>query len=350
MNGRRVACGTAESPARTESNALPEPTGPPIGLVAGWGRFPVQVAEALRRAGHPVCCIAIRGHASAELADLCDHVRWSGVGKLGGHLRYFRRCGVREVTMAGKLFKADLLYRGSLWLRHLPDWRCILTFGPLLLGRRRDARDDRLLLAVTGAYTRAGMNVLAATQLAPELLVKRGLLVGRPLGAHAQRDVEFGWHAAKRMGGLDVGQSVTVKDGTVIAVEAIEGTDACIDRTGQLCPRGGWALVKVSKPEQDMRFDVPTIGPQTVRRVHAAGGSLIAIEANKTILLDREQTLAEARQAGITIVAIDQVSDLQRGNSQPLGEPPSEPLSEPLGDRGPQPSRSAASRPDSSVA
>ncbi len=277
---------------------------PPIGLVAGWGRFPVQVAQALVRDGRHVCCVAISGHASTDLESICDHVMWSGVGKLGGHLRYFRRNGVRQVTMAGKLFKANLLYAGSLWLRHLPDLTCIRTLGPCLLGSRRDARDDSLLLAVTDAYLRAGMDVRPATDFAPELLVNEGLLTGKAIDSRLQHDIDTGWHVAKQMGAMDIGQTITIKDGTVIAVEAIEGTDACIERTGQLCRRGGWTMVKVSKPNQDMRFDVPTIGPQTIQRVRDAGGRAIVIEADKTIVVSREETIAAARQAGIAIVAL----------------------------------------------
>lgn len=277
----------------------------PVGLVAGWGRFPVQVAQALVRDGHRVCCIAISGHASTDLESICDHVCWSGVGKLGGHIRYFRRNQVSRVTMAGKLFKADLLYRGSVWIRHLPDWTCVRTLGPFLVGRRRDARDDSLLLAITRAYARAGIEICAATDFAPELLVEKGQLAGPPANQRLQRDIEAGWLIAKQMGGLDIGQAITIKDGTVIAVEAIEGTDACIERTGQLCKRGGWALVKVSKPQQDMRFDVPTIGPQTIQRVHDAKGTAIVIEAGKTIIVDQASTFELARKAGITVVAMD---------------------------------------------
>ena len=276
----------------------------PIGLIAGWGSFPVQVAQSLRRAGHPVFCLGITDHASEELNQICDDVLWSGVGRLGRHMRYFRRHRVRNVTMAGKLFKADLLYSGSLWWKHLPDLTCLATFGPALLGRKRDARDDNLLLAVSNAFDKRGMKVCAATDFAPELLVGNGTLTGPALSGPQRLDVEAGWRVARQMGALDIGQSVTVKDGTVIAVEAIEGTDACIERTGQLCRRGGWALVKVSKPNQDMRFDVPTIGPQTVANVHRGGGKVIAIEADKTIVVQRDETIALAKQAGITIAAL----------------------------------------------
>ena len=289
---------------------------PPVGLVAGWGKYPVEVAQAIVRNHRAVCCIAITGHASKDLESICDHVKWAGVGKIGGHIRYFRRFGVRQVTMAGKLFKADLLFQGSLWLRHLPDLCAIRTFGPHLLGRHRDAHDDSLLLSVTEAYSRGSMEVCAATDFAPELLVKHGLLAGKHPSESMTRDIRFGWQVAKQMGGMDIGQSITVKDGTVIAVEAIEGTDACIDRTGGLCRRGGWTLVKVSKPQQDMRFDVPTIGPLTVQRVRDAGGKAIAIEADKTIIVDREQTIEFARQAGISIVAID--AEIAAGNSRDL--------------------------------
>ncbi len=296
--------------------------GEPVGLVAGWGRFPMEVAEALSDRGHPVDCVAIRGHAGEELGSVCRDIRWSGVGKLGGHLRYFRRRGIRHVTMAGKLFKADLLYRGSLWLKHLPDWTCIRTFAPHLLGRRRDARDDNLLLAVMQAYAQAGLTVVPATEFAPQLLVERGTLAGREPPPNVRRDIALGWQVAKQMGALDIGQSITIKDGTVIAVEAIEGTDACLARTGELCPRGGWTLVKVSKPNQDMRFDVPTIGENTVARASAAGGVAIAIEAAKTILVDRQRTLAGADRAGIAIVAVDPADlDPEWGQVPPIEHP-----------------------------
>jgi DUF1009 family protein len=278
---------------------------PPVGLIAGWGRFPVEVAERIVASGRRVCCIAITDHASHDLESICDHVKWSGVGKIGAHLRYFRNRGVQQVTMAGKLFKSDLLFQGSVWIKHCPDLTAIRTFAPCLLGRKRDARDDSLLLAVTRTYANASLEICPATDFAPELLVNEGHLIGKPLSAEQSRDVEIGWTVAKQMGGLDIGQSITIKDGTVLAVEAVEGTDACIERTGQLCRRGGWTLVKVSKPEQDMRFDVPTIGARTVQNVADHGGTAIAIEANKTILVERDDTLQLAKKLGVTIVAID---------------------------------------------
>lgn len=276
----------------------------PIGLVAGWGRFPVLVAQSLVQRRIPVCVIAIQGHADPHLEYLCDHVRWSGVGRLGTHVHYFRNMGVRQVTMAGKLFKADLLYAGSPWLRHFPDLECLRTFGPLLLSRNRNARDDSLLNAVTEMYLRNAMDVVPATDLAPDLLVSEGWLAGKKHAAKLDSDIRFGWQVAKQMGALDIGQSITVKDGTVLAVEAIEGTDACIRRTGEVCRRGGWILVKVAKPDQDMRFDVPTIGPQTIQMVKDAGGVAIAVEAGRTIIVDQAETYAAAEAAGIAVVAI----------------------------------------------
>ncbi len=276
----------------------------PIGLIAGWGRFPVLVAQSLVARRIPVCCVAIPDHADQHLEYLCDHVLWSGVGRMGSHIKYFRKLGVRQVTMAGKLFKADLLYRGSPWLRHTPDLECIRTFGPLLLSRQRNARDDSLLTAVTQMYQRHSMEVTSATDLAPELLAAPGWLVGKNRSLRLENDIQFGWQIAKQMGGLDIGQSITVKDGAVLAVEAIEGTDACIRRTGELCRRGGWVLVKVAKPRQDMRFDVPTIGPQTVEMVRDAKGAAIAIEAGRTIIVDQRQTFAAAERAGIAIVSL----------------------------------------------
>ncbi|WP_238388919.1 LpxI family protein [Roseimaritima ulvae] len=275
-----------------------------IGIIAGWGRFPVLVAEAAKRDGLRVVCVAIRDHADRRLEQVCDDVRWMGVAKFGGHIRYFRQHGVSQITMAGKLFKSQILFSGSVLWRHLPDYTCLRSLAPLLLSRQRDTRDDSLLTRITDTYLARGIDVCPATDIAPELLVKEGLLTRHSVKPAQQRDIEFGWQIAKQMGGLDIGQSITVKDGTVLAVEAVEGTDACIERTGTLCRKGGWTLVKVAKPNQDMRFDVPTIGPQTIERVRAAGGTAIAIEAEMTIVVDQQQVIQAAEAAGIAIVAV----------------------------------------------
>ncbi|WP_153556145.1 LpxI family protein [Roseimaritima sediminicola] len=284
--------------------------GQTIGLIAGWGRFPVLVAEAAQRRGLRVACVAIRDHADPQLHRVCDHVRWMGVAKFGGHMRFFRQHGVHEVTMAGKIFKSQVLFSGAVLWRHLPDYTCLRSLAPLLFSRHRDTRDDSLLGRITNTYLDRGMHVCPATDIAPELLVKEGMLTRRHVKPAQQRDIEFGWEIAKQMGGMDIGQSITVKDGTVLAVEAVEGTDACIERTGQLCRKGGWTLVKVAKPNQDMRFDVPTIGPQTIETVRLAGGTAIAIEAGMTIVVDQDQMVRAADAAGIAVVA------MRRGASQ----------------------------------
>ncbi len=143
----------------------------------------------------------------------------------------------------------------------------------------------------------------SALELCPELLVRPGLLTRRPPTSREEADIEYGWHLAKEMGRLDVGQSVAVRERAVLAVEAIEGTDAAIRRAGDLCPGGGFVVVKVAKPQQDMRFDVPTIGPSTIESIQKAGGKVLAIEADKTILIDERDTIRLADDAGITIVA-----------------------------------------------
>ncbi len=288
---------------RTSDSGLP-----PVGLIAGWGAFPVEVARAIIANGRTVCCVAIKDHASGELESICDHVKWLGVGKIGGHLRYFQKLGVREVTMAGKLFKADLMFSGSMWLRHMPDMRAIRTFWPHVFSRVKDARDDSILLSVTNTFLSGNMVVCPATDFAPELLVNHGIIAGHEPNESIRRDIAAGWKVAKAMGGMDIGQSITIKDGTVLAVEAVEGTDACLERTGELCKRGGWTLVKVSKPEQDMRFDVPTIGPQTVENVQRHGGKAIAIEAGRTIVVEQEETIRAAKDAGITIISVSEQS------------------------------------------
>lgn len=145
--------------------------------------------------------------------------------------------------------------------------------------------------------------MMPATDFSPELLVSEGTLAGR-INDKQRKDIEFGWNIAKQMGGLDVGQSVVVKDCAVLSVEAVEGTDECIRRAGTLCKSGGFTVIKVAKPKQDMRFDVPTIGTGTIETIHQAGGKILAIEAGKTIVLDQEQVCQKAKQLGISVVAL----------------------------------------------
>ena len=274
-----------------------------IGIVAGWGEYPLAVARALREQGHTVVVAAVHGHAPNEIEALSHHVKWVGVCKLGAMQRYFQQHGVRHVCLSGKLFKDRILFHGWGWMEHFPDWECVKTMLPMFYFRSINTTDDSLLGAVVASFARRGIKTIPGTDFAPQLIAQAGVLTRRKPSKSELDDVEFGWSIAKQMGGLDVGQSVTVRDRTILAVEAIEGTDACILRTGQICTRGGFSLVKVAKPQQDMRFDVPTIGPQTIEKMKLAGGKVVAIEANKTILIDREKTLQMADECGISILS-----------------------------------------------
>lgn len=288
--------------SRLKSMSTPASGDPPIGLLAGWGKFPFAVAQALRDAGHRVAGVGILDHADPKLADLCDHFDWIRICGIGKAIRHFQSWGVQQATMAGKVHKV-LLYQPGWWLKHRPDWKTVRAFSPQLLFGSGDRKDDTLLQTVVAAFARDGITFEPATDFAPELLVKAGPVAGNRLTRKQQNDVEFGWKIAKSMGRLDIGQSICIKDQTVIAVEAIEGTDACIHRAGQLCQAGGFTVVKVAKPQQDMRFDVPTVGLRTLATMAAAGGEVLAVEANRTILLDQQEFTQEARRQKIAVVA-----------------------------------------------
>jgi len=275
-----------------------------IGLVAGWGRYPLVIAEALRRDGYEIYCLGVKGHADPVLRDICHDFRWIGLAKLGGSIRYFRRCGVTDAMMAGKIHKVRLFQRGA-WLRHLPDLRAIRTFFPHLVTRKQDRKDDTLLGAIVDAFATSGITFGPATDYAPELLVKAGQLTRRGLSSAQEKDVHFGWEIAKQLGRLDVGQSVAVKNLAVLALEAIEGTDPCIRRAGELCTAGDFTVVKVAKPQQDMRFDVPTIGLGTLRAMQESGARVLAVEAGKTIIIDEAEVVDFADRNKMVIVALD---------------------------------------------
>jgi len=271
--------------------------------LAGWGSYPFAVARALRKQGRRVAGVGIRDHADPRLADLCDHFCWIGIGGLGRAIRHFHRWGVSQATMAGKVHKV-LLFQPGWWITHRPDWKTIRAFSPHFLAGTRDRKDDTLLQTVVDVFARDGITFQPATSFAPELLVKPGHIAGKGLSGKLERDVNFGWELARQMGGLDVGQTVCVKNQAVIAVEAIEGTDACIRRAGELCKAGGFTVVKVAKPQQDMRFDVPTVGLKTLQSLADAGGRVLAIEADRTILLDQDQFCRAADRLKLSVVAL----------------------------------------------
>jgi DUF1009 family protein len=275
--------------------------GLPVGLLAGSGRFPLTFAQKARALGLPVVCVGLRGEASPELAGHVHRFFWSGPARMGRMIRLFKREGVRRLVMAGKVGKANLLHQPWRILALLPDRRTIWWW---YFRRRRDNRDDTLLLGLIEEFAREGLVFDSALNLCPELLVSPGVLTRRQPTPREEADIAFGWEMAKEMGRLDVGQSVAVKERAVLAVEAIEGTDRAILRAGELCRAGGFVVVKVAKPQQDMRFDVPTVGTATVETLHRAGGRVLAIEAGKTIVLDQNDTIALADRYGLTIVAL----------------------------------------------
>ena len=272
-----------------------------LGLIAGGGRFPLEFVLAAQAAGHSVYGLGVIGMASDELAQACDDFRYLPLARIGKAIRLFKKAGVQRLVMAGKIEKT-VLFHPFRWLRLVPDWR---TTHMWFRYARKNKKDDTILLAIIREFERDGFRFDSALDYAPELLVKHGFLTNRKPNAAQWRDIQFGWEMAREMGRLDVGQTVVVNDTAVIAVEAIEGTDKCIRRAGELCRRGGFTVVKVAKPQQDMRFDVPTVGMDTIQSIHQAGGRVLAIEAGMTIIIQPDEVAELADKFGIAIVAVN---------------------------------------------
>ena len=296
-----------------DQNTNDRPIPDRVGLIAGWGRYPIVIAEALKRRGSETFCMGAVGHADPRLAEVCDHFRWFGLGRLSSVIRPFKRHGITEATMAGKLHKR-LMFQPWFLIRSVPDLRTMRAFAPHFLTRKRNCKDDSLMGTAVSLFAAEGIRFAPATDYAPELLVKRGRLSRRGPTSTQTDDIQFGWQLAKEMGRLDVGQSVAVKNRAVLAVEAVEGTDQCIRRAGDLCPAGGFTVVKVAKPQQDMRFDVPTVGLGTLKSMLAAGARVLAVEADRTILIDREEFLDFANRNKLIIVALER-SSLEQVNA-----------------------------------
>lgn len=270
-----------------------------IGLLAGWGRFPIVFAKFAKAQGYSVQCVGIDGMYSEELVDACDHFGTTPLGRIGTAIRYFEKRRVDQAVMAGKVDKKVLFDPFRMW-RLMPDFRT----AKMWVKHCANKKDDTLLLAVIREFEQEGIHFRSALDFCPEILVKHGFLTKKHPSASQWKDIRFGWEMAKKMGDLDIGQSVVVNDTAVIAVEAIEGTDQCIRRAGTLCRRGGMTVVKVAKPNQDMRFDVPTIGIQTLQTMRESGARVLAIESEMTIILDEAEVVQLANKLGIAIVSL----------------------------------------------
>jgi DUF1009 family protein len=263
-----------------------------VGLIAGNGRFPIIFARTARAEGVTVVAVAHEGETLPELAAAVDEITWIKVGQLERMIHAFRAAGIERAVMAGGIRKEALFEHFE------PDARAqrflaqLGTFG-----------DDVILRGVAAELETEGIRVVESTLFLPSIVTPAGALTTRQPDAGQWTDIRQGFAIAKAIGRWDIGQSVVVKAGIVLAVEAIEGTDATIRRG-----RPGAIVVKVSKPQQDLRFDVPAVGPETVGACTAAGIGVLALEAGKTLLLDKEDLLQRAEAAGLAIVGVEETS------------------------------------------
>lgn len=269
-----------------------------LGLMAGGGAMPRMVVENARKAGQQVVVLGLRGFADPELASIADKFYWCGVGRMGRAIRLFLREGAYRMILAGSVKKSDMYGRFRLF-RLLPD----LTTMRFWFFHLPDKRTDSILGKLAEMLEARGILMENCVKYLMDSMAKEGVLTRSQPSASQMRDIEFGWPVAKEMGRLDIGQSIAVKEQDVIAVEAIEGTDRMIVRAGELCRAGGWTLIKVSKPNQDMRFDVPTVGPDTIENLKTHGAKALVIEADKTFVVDYEAMVERAEKYGIVVVA-----------------------------------------------
>ncbi|MCK4277224.1 MAG: UDP-2,3-diacylglucosamine diphosphatase LpxI, partial [Phycisphaerae bacterium] len=245
-----------------------------------------------------VVIVALRGLASSRLAGRADVFVPCSLVRMGKMITTFKNQGVKEAVLMGGVRKREM-YSPARLLRYIPDIR---TAWLWYFRIRKDKRDNAILLAVADELRDEGIEVISCVKYCQEHLADDGLMTRTGVPGGIEADVEFGWQIARASADLDIGQAVAVKERDIIAVEAMEGTDAMIRRAGRLCRVGAWTLVKVARPKQDMRFDVPTVGPDTIRNLKGAKCACLVVEAGKTLIVDKPATLALADKLSIAVV------------------------------------------------
>jgi DUF1009 family protein len=263
----------------------------PLGIIAGNGVYPRLLADSARRAGvKKIIAAAFTAETDPALAQHVDVIEWMRVGQLSKLLKFFRDQEIHHAIMAGQIAPKNLFD-----LR--PDWKALL-----LLGKLKQRNAETIFATIADELAKAGVDLLPATTFLEDSLALPGLIAGPRLSRREEEDVDLGWKIAKEIARLDIGQTVIVKDGTILAVEAFEGTNEAIKRGGALAGQDA-VMVKVAKPGQDMRFDVPVIGVETMRTAADAKLRVVAMEAGKTLLLERDALLDFAKAAKISIFA-----------------------------------------------
>lgn len=260
-----------------------------LGLIAGNGVFPLEVAKAARRRGIRVIALAHSGETDPALADLADEITWIKVGELQRMVEVFKRAGVQEAAMAGGITRSRLAASFA------PDARALA-----MLARIERFSDDAVLRAVATEMEADGIIVIDPVPMLDDVLAGAGVQAGPEPAAAQLRDLRLAFEIARTVGRFDIGQTVAIRDGVVAAIEAIEGTDAALRRAAALAGPG-LVIAKVAKPAQDLRFDRPAIGPATIELLGEIGAALLGVEARKAMMLERERTLDRAQALGVTV-------------------------------------------------
>ncbi|MBW2318549.1 MAG: UDP-2,3-diacylglucosamine diphosphatase LpxI [Deltaproteobacteria bacterium] len=264
-----------------------------IGLIAGSGQFPFIFSRAAKEKKLEVYAIAHTGETDPGLEDFVDAIKWVKLGQLKTLIKFLRDYGVTDAAMAGAITKTNMF--GNV----RPDLKALKVLATM-----NHTQDDGLLRAFACELEKEGITIHAATSLVPELLAKKGCWTKRRPSRSEMADVRFGWGIVKEIGRLDIGQTLVVRQGSVMAVEAIDGTDATVRRGGRL-GRKKTVVVKASKPNQDLRFDMPAVGIKTIKTMCDVGATVLAVEANRTVVFDRKEMVVLADRHGIAIIATE---------------------------------------------
>ncbi len=279
----------------------PPPAPAPIGLIAGGGRLPIFVARGLREMGYTVHAVGLHRQYDPDLPACCNSFREAGLLRIGAWGRVLRGHGVRHAIMVGRVDKAHLMHDKWRVFKNVPDLATALVWYRKL---RHDRRSYAVLRAVADVLDRKGVQLIDSTIPIPDQLAAPGVMTATQPTREQRADIELVWPMLAELLRLDIGQALTVRDRDVISVEAVEGTDRMIERTGELCKRGGWTLVKGARAQHDRRSDVPTVGMHTIEHMHRHGGRCLAIAAGDVIMLDRDEMIRRADELGICIIGV----------------------------------------------